>query len=90
MEVKFNVSQSKLSESFISKLERMEPLECLKALKDCPGVTSPDFEKSSLGNYTQPKQKSIGMAWWKATRENKISLEVRQRRGYKCFAFIFD
>jgi hypothetical protein len=89
MEVKFNVSESKLQEWYIKKLASMPVLECLKTLKDCPGVTSPDFEKSNWGNYTQPKQKIVSFELFKATKENRVRLEVRQRRGYKCFAFVF-
>ena len=89
MEVKFNVSESKLNEWFIGKLATMPIKECMDKLKDCPGVTSPDFNKSQWGHYTQPKQPRVAYALFNALRDNKVKLVVRQRRGYKCFAFMF-
>lgn len=88
-ELKFNVSESRLSESYIEYLSKLPVKECLDKLRDCIGVTSPDFEKSSWGNYTQPKQPRLSFELFKALKNDSVRLEIRQRRGYKCFAFVF-
>ena len=88
-ELKFNVSESKLSESCIENLSKLPVKECLAKLKDCIGVTSPDFQKSSWGTYTQPKQPRLSFEFFKALKNDSVRLEIRQRRGYKCFAFVF-